>query len=169
VLLGFTDGVLTALVLASGTISGSVHGWPGVLLAIKVGVFAFTSGFFVYFVSRFFELRHKLLEVGRQLSVTDRRALLSTSLGRTATLDSAIGAVTASCCSFLGGAFPLTIAALVPEIGAMGLLTALAILGIMGLALGRMTMGSPLVWAAGMVVGGGVVAAIGAQLRLLSG
>jgi VIT1/CCC1 family predicted Fe2+/Mn2+ transporter len=163
--MGVCDGILLALTLMAGRLLGGDGGERG--LALRVAVAAFASGGFVFFVARYAELREELVRAGEQLNLPDDRPLSRTRLGRAA-LSNAIGeAAIAGGSSFIGAVLPMALGYVLPGPGWLAVALPVAFLGVLGVALARVTRGAPATWAGGLIVGGIVISAIGATLRLV--
>jgi VIT1/CCC1 family predicted Fe2+/Mn2+ transporter len=166
VAMGLADGILTALLLASGRLLAGGHGVDG-SLAMKVAIYALATSGFVFFVGRYAELRGRLIHAERQLNLTSRGHLATTRLGR-AVLRDALGDAAASGAScFAGALLPLSLSAELPSAPLLAVLVPIGMLGVMGFVLAKSLGGSPLHWIAGLVVGGGVMTALGWKLDLM--
>lgn len=163
--MGVCDGILLALTLLAGRLLDGAGADLG--LAIRVAVAALASGGFVFFVARYAELREELVRSGMQLNLPTDRLLARTRLGRAA-LRSAVGqALIAGVSSFVGALLPMTLGSLLPGPTWLAVAVPVALLGILGAILARVTRGVPATWAVGLVVGGIVISGIGATLRLV--
>jgi predicted membrane protein (TIGR00267 family) len=164
--LGFSDGILTALTLAAGRLTSD--GRPMTFsLALRLAMAALASGAFVFFVARYAELRRELIRAERQLNITTHGQLATSHLGKTVFWEGVAAAVISSLAAFLGALTPLTVAAVFPRHGWVSILTALVSLALLGVGLARVVHGRVLHWAVGLVLGGGVLSVIGAYLRIV--
>lgn len=164
--LGVTDGILNALTLSASAI---LDGAPGQLtssLALRVGVAALVTAAFTMFVADYADRRAHLVRASKQLNLTGRGRLAETRLGKLAMRDSAIAMVVAAASSFAGATAPLIIGVLVPSASWLVLIITIAGLAVLGWLLGRLVAGRPIMWAAGMFLGGIVVTLIGLELHL---
>jgi len=164
--LGFTDGSLTALTLASGKLLGG-HGAITVDLALRVALAAAASGAFVFFVARYSQLRGQLVHSERVLSLSARGSIAKTRLGRAVLAEAARDAGITTAASFPGALVPLAASALLPGPAWLGIAVSLALLGLMGLGLARALSGNPVRWALGLVAGALVLTLLGAQLQVV--
>jgi hypothetical protein len=129
--MGLADGMLTALLLASGRLLGRGDPIDGGL-ALRVAVGAMATGAFIFYVGRYAELRGTLIRAEQQLNLTSRGKLATTRLGRAvlheAVRDSAVSGVS----SFAGALLALLLAVGLPSAPALarmipvGMLAAMA-------------------------------------------
>ncbi len=136
------------------------------MLAVRVGVVACATAAFTLFVADYTERRTRLLWASMQLNLTDPGRLAATNLGRTVLRESATAASVASVASFVGAALPLAFGALLPIPPWLILAIAVALLCILGWAIGSMLSSSRVRWAVGMLLGGILITAIGAVLDI---
>ncbi len=163
---GLIDGILTALVLAGGTIVDPTA--PLTLsLALRVCAASALSGLFVFFVATYAELRGELVRSERELNLSRRGHFATTRLGRQVLGDSVRGAATASAATLVGALFPLGVGLLFPADPWTGILAAILALAALGVGMARYTHGSPVVWTAGLIVMGLLLAFAGIELHLL--
>jgi predicted membrane protein (TIGR00267 family) len=164
--LGFSDGILTALTLAAGRLTGGAE--PVTFsLALRLGIAALASGAFVFFVARYAELRRGLIRAEHQLNITGHGQLATSHLGKTVFWEGVTAALASSVAAFLGALLPLMIAAIYPRHGWASILIALIALALLGVGLARVVHGRVLRWSAGLVIGGGVLSVIGAFLKIV--
>ena len=162
--LGVSDGILTALILAGGTVlrgSGLT-----LTLALRVAAVAFVSIVFAMFVAEYSQYRSELARAGRQLNLTTSGRLATTHLGRAVLRDAMIGALLASVASFIGAVVPLAIGAVLPGASWVALVVALAALGGLGIVLASSVGGRRFLWAVSLIIAGAVVLVIGVQLDI---
>jgi predicted membrane protein (TIGR00267 family) len=166
VVLGLSDGVLTALTLAAGSVLN-----PGrhiaMNMALRIAVSAFASGAFVFFVARYSQLRSELVNAERQLNLTSHGRLAASKLGRDVLREAVLSASLSSIASFVGAMIPLAVAALFPAHGWAALAAALVTLALLGAGLAKVSFGSPLYWSTTLVVGGVALSILGVQLRIV--
>jgi VIT1/CCC1 family predicted Fe2+/Mn2+ transporter len=163
--MGVCDGILLALTLLAGRLLDG--GGADLGLAIRVAVASLASGGFVFFVARYAELREELVRSGMQLNLPADRLLARTRLGRAVLRRAFAQAAIAGGSSFVGALLPMTVACLLPGPTWLALAVPVALLGILGAVLARVTRGVPATWAVGLVAGGIVISGIGATLRLV--
>ena len=166
VVLGLSDGVLTALTLATGSLVD-----PGrhisMSMAMRISASAFATGAFVFLVARYSQLRAELVVAERQLNLTSHGRLASSKLGRAILREAILAAALSSVSSFVGAMIPLIVAALVPAHGWAALMAALITLALLGAGLAKVSFGSPWYWSSTLVAGGVVLSILGAQLRIV--
>lgn len=162
--LGFTDGVLNALVLAStALLDGS---GISAELGLRVGCVALVTAAFTVYVAEYAELRSRLSRSTKKLNLTTRGHLAATRLGRQVQVEGSQSAAVACVSSFVGAVVPLLVAGAVPAASWIGLPVALALLAVLGAVLAGTVEGQRWRWSAGLVVAGAAVAAIGSQLNI---
>lgn len=163
-MLGITDGVLTALALAAGAILRGTADGVGADLAMRVGVVSCVTAAFTLFVADYAERRSRLVRASRQLNLTEPGRLAATNLGRIVVRESATAAAVASVASFAGAALPLLLGAVLPT--PPWVTIAIAVLGALGWCIGAMLSAGRTRWTVAMLLGGVVVAVIGAVLDI---
>jgi len=164
--LGITDGVLTALALAAGAILRGTADGVGADLAMRVGVVSCVTAAFTLFVADYAERRSRLVRASRQLNLTEPGRLAATNLGRIVVRESATAAAVASVASFAGAALPLLLGAVLPTPPWVTIAIAIAVLGALGWCIGAMLSAGRTRWTVAMLLGGVVVAVIGAVLDI---
>jgi predicted membrane protein (TIGR00267 family) len=163
---GLCDGILTALILASGTLFHPESSMS-LGLSLRVATAAAVAGAFVFFVAHYAELRSELVRAERQLNLLSRGRFAATRLGQAVLRESFIGAMIASVCTFVGALIPL-LASMAPSGPVwLGAAVGIATLALLGFILGRTVYGKPSRWALGLAVAGTLVACIGMQLRIV--
>lgn len=163
--LGISDGILNALILASGTVLRGVGLSLG--LSIRVGVVALCSSLVTVFVAEYTAYRSDLIQAERQLLFTRSGRLAATSLGRAVLRDAFAAAAVAGIASFAGAALPLVIGAMVPSASWTALVASVMALGLLGLALATHVGGRRSLWATGLVISGIIVTIVGAKVDLV--
>ncbi len=165
-MLGFIDGILTALTLTAGRLlePGATADYG---LALRVAIASFASGIFVFFVAKYAELRGKLLRQGRELNLASSKKLINTVLGRKILVSSFVDAAISGVAGFVGAYFPLLIAAIIPTLPWFTFSISLAILGVVGFILGREVGKRPILWIIGLLAGGIIITAIGVELHIV--
>jgi VIT1/CCC1 family predicted Fe2+/Mn2+ transporter len=166
IVLGLSDGVLTALILATGRLVDPGRHIP-MNMALRISASAFATGAFVFFVARYSQLRAELVVAERQLNLTSHGRLASSKLGRAIFSEAIVAASLSSLSSFVGAMIPLSVAALVPAHGWAALAAALVTLALLGAGLAKVCFGRPLYWSSTLVAGGVVLSILGAQLRIV--
>lgn len=166
VVLGLSDGVLTALTLATGSLVDPER-HIAMSMAMRISASAFATGAFVFFVARYSQLRAELVVAERQLNLTSHGRLASSKLGRAVLREAIAAALLSSVSSFVGAMIPLLVAALVPSHGWAALAAALVTLALLGAGLAKVSLGSPLYWSSTLVAGGVLLSVLGAELRIV--
>ncbi len=166
IVMGLADGILTALLLASGRLLG--RGKPvNLSLAIRVAIGALATSGFILYIGRFAELRCRLVRAERELNLVRRGRLATTQLGRAVLLESVSDAVISGTFSFAGSLPPLVLAIALPANPFISVVIPIALLGVMGFVLGKAVSGSPILWAICLLFGGAVITFLGYWLRLV--
>jgi predicted membrane protein (TIGR00267 family) len=163
--LGISDGILTALTLASGRLlTGDA---PELVLGFKIAAAASLSGVFVFCTAEYARLRHELIDAERQLNLTSHGRLATSHLGRAIRRETAAAAIISSLASFVGAFFPLAIGAFVPQPPWLSLAAAIAALGLLGGFLAYSLYANVAIWAATLMLGGLALAIAGAALHIV--
>jgi len=165
-ILGFSDGILTALTLAAGRLTNAAQPVT-VGLGLRIGAGALFSGAFVFFVARYTELRNELIRSERQLNLTSHGRLAASRLGSAVLYEAIQAGATSSVASFCGALIPLMAAAIAPHHRWTSILAALLTLAALGLGLARAVHGSTLRWVSSLVLGGGLLSLLGVFLKIV--
>lgn len=162
--LGLSDGLLTALTLEAASLTG--RGRVSLLLSVRVGCVALVTSAFTVFVADYADRRAELIRASRQLNLTRRGQLATTRLGRLAVTRSLAAMAAASTSSFLGAVLPLLFGALLPGPAWTVIVLVIAALTALGAVLARLLAGPVAWWSTAMGLGGGAVTWIGIQLHI---
>lgn len=166
IVMGLVDGILTALLLATGRLLG--RGEPvNLSLAIRVAIGALATSGFIFYIGRYAGLRGRLVRAERELNLVRRGRLATTQLGRAVLLEAISDAVISGTFSFAGALLPLVLAVALPANPLISIVIPIALLGMMGFVLGKAVSGSSVLWAICLLFGGGVIAILGYALRLV--
>jgi len=166
VVIGLMDGILTALALAAARIISA--GDPITLdLAARISTGAAISGLFIFFVAEYTRQRADLVSAEMHLRLSSEGKLAVGALGRSAFNRAVRGAAISGVCSFMGALLPLLPAALFPRLAWLALVAAFLALAALGIGLARVASASPIRWAVGLLVIGGVLAFIGNWLHIV--
>jgi VIT1/CCC1 family predicted Fe2+/Mn2+ transporter len=164
--IGLTDGILTALTLASGRVLNSSE--PITTgLALRISAASSVSGVFVFFTAEYIRLRGGLVHVERELSLASRGHLAVTRLGMAILRETVWGAAISSACNFVGALLPLLAGALLPTFSWVAVAVGLLALGVLGLVAARSIYGSPIIWVVALILAGGVLTLVGLKLRIV--
>jgi predicted membrane protein (TIGR00267 family) len=165
--LGLCEGIITVLTLATKLLVKS-----GALVtlgfAVRVSLVSLITGLFVYFISQYSELRRELLHLELEINLTDRGHLATTQLGKKIINEAIIMTLVGSVFAFLGSFIPLLIAILVQSHKWASLVSAVVLLGILGIFLANLVHGSKVRWILSLIISGLLVAYIGLQLDIVS-
>jgi predicted membrane protein (TIGR00267 family) len=136
-------------------------------LALRVAVATLVSGGFVFFVAKYAELRGQLLQAEKELNLASSGKLATTALGRKVLLTAINDAIISGSSAFIGAFLPLLIAAIDPYLPWLTLSVSIAILAIFGFILGKTVGRYPIIWSFALIVGGGLIVAIGIELHII--
>lgn len=162
---GFSEGILTALVLGAGHLAPG-HEPIHLGLALRISSAAALTGFFIFGVAHYADLRGELIEAERQLNLTRHGRLAATRLGRAAFIEAAAGAAVASTSTFLGAMMPLTVAAFFPQPPWIPIGSALAALALLGYLLALAVYGRPVRWVMALTAGGVALGYLGMRMNI---
>lgn len=166
VVLGLTDGILTALTLAAGQLT-ELSGPMPLAHALDIATAALVSGAFVFYVARYAQLRRELVHAQRQLNILTRGRLASTRLGHSVLKEALVAAVVSSLASFGGALIPLLGGALLPWFRWGSATTSMAALGVLGIGLAHDVHGRYWLWCSALVAGGLIVTVVGIELHIV--
>jgi len=162
--LGFADGIINALTLASATV---IHGTGLTLgLALRVGAVALISSVFTVFVAEYGQLRAELARAEHELSFTHSGRLAAGHLGRQVAREATVNSAIAGGASFIGAFTPLLIGAAIAAYRWSALIVSVAALGALGGALATAVGGKRRRWIITMMVMGIAVAVAGTYLNI---
>lgn len=164
IVVGLTDGILTALTLASGHLLTSTRPTWGLSLRIAAG--SAICGIFVFFTAEYARLRGELLHAERQLNLSSSGQFVTSQLGKQVRADALASAVISSTANFLGALFPLCLGSMMPGRALLAVVPPIAALGVLGIALAKIVMGNTLIWIAALVASGVALSLIGAWLHI---
>ena len=166
VVLGLTDGILTALTLAAGQLTEPSFQMP-IGRALRIAAAALVSGAFVFYVAHYAQLRRELLRAEKQLNVLSSGHLATTRLGRSVLIEAVSTAVLSSTASFAGALIPLVSDVLLPQFRWGAVAASIVALGFLGIGLARSVRGSYYRWCIGLMVGGLLVSVVGVKLHIV--
>ncbi len=163
---GTANGILNALVLTAHRLADIAAG-STLNLAVRVVVSAFVSTAFVYFVTRYAELRGELVHAEQELNLTEHGRLATTHLGRAVRLQALRGTLRAAVPSAGGALIPVAAAAVSGGHPWIGIVTGLAALSALGLGLGELLYArQPWHWALGLGTAGACASIAGIWLQI---
>lgn len=164
IVIGFTDGILTALTLASGHL---IHGQRATAnLALRVAAGSAICGVFVFFTAEYARLRGDLLHAEKQLNLVTRGVFATAHLGKQIRREAFSAAMLSSTANFLGAFFPLLIGIFLPGATYFALLPPVLALSFLGAALAYTIHGRYLLWIASLAIAGLVFSFIGVLLHI---
>lgn len=161
---GPVDGILTALTLSAGRMLTSAGRQIDMSLALRIALAASLSGSFVYFVAEYARLRGELIDGERHLNLASRGRFATSRLGTAVLRDAFQGAAISGVTGFLGALFPLALGALFVNRQWLTLVSAIVVLGALGIMVARSVLGRPLAWALALMATGMLLTAIGVVL-----
>jgi predicted membrane protein (TIGR00267 family) len=162
--IGPMDGMLTALTFAAGHLFEPGHPVDTYLM-VRIAVAAAASGGFVFFVAEYARLRGELVHAEQHLTLTRARRLAQSHLGATVLFEAFRGALVATVSSFVGALLPAILGMLFAAAWTTPAI-AVIILGLLGVVIARAARGNPIYWAAGAMITGVLVTAIGVFLDI---
>lgn len=163
---GLTDGVLTALTLASGRLFAAT-GSITIGLSFRIAIAASLSGMFIFFTAEYARLRGELVHAAKQLNLASHGHLATTQLGKAVRHDAASAALVSSACNFCGAIFPLLVGVVFPVPRWLPIATAIAALGILGAALANTVYGNVIRWSVALMISGAISACIGIRIHIV--
>jgi VIT1/CCC1 family predicted Fe2+/Mn2+ transporter len=163
--LGFTDGIITALMISSYLILNDLH--MTFLLALRISTGSAAVGTFSYFIASFASNRADLSRVSRHMNPSGQGRKISRTLLNDAYRASMSGTILSGACSFLGSMIPLG-AYSISSSSIIVLIVTEVSLSILGYSLSRSLKGSPIPWITGMFAFGVVVILIGLYVRIIA-
>jgi VIT1/CCC1 family predicted Fe2+/Mn2+ transporter len=166
--LGITDGILTALTLASARIiqANSHHSFP-LSLAVRVATASALAGGVVFFTAELAQRNFELVHAERELNLAARGYLATTRLGHFVLVESLGAATVVTASTFLGAFLPLLLGATFREFPWTPIGFAIALLGILGALIGRVTYRSKFRWATALMGTGGALTFLGVWLHIV--
>jgi predicted membrane protein (TIGR00267 family) len=163
--IGISDGILTALTLASGRLLTGKP--PTVELGLKISAASALCSIFVFCTAEYARLRGQLIHAERELNLTSHGRLAATHLGRAIRRETIASATISSLANFVGAFIPLLIGALFPRSAWLAVAVAVAALGLLGGALAYSIHRNLLGWALALAISGMLLALVGAELNVV--
>jgi VIT1/CCC1 family predicted Fe2+/Mn2+ transporter len=165
--IGPVDGILTALTLAAGRFTAQARPLE-LSLAVRIALAASLSGGFVFFVAEYARLRGQLVHAEQHLNLAAAGRLARSHLGSDVLRESLRGALVAAATGFGGAMPPLALGVFFPAVSwlAMAMAMAIAVLGLLGIAVARAVHGSPAYWAIALMAAGVLLSAAGIVLHV---
>ena len=163
--LGFTDGIITALMISSYLILND-RSMP-VELALRISTGSAAVGTFSYFIASFASNRAELTRISKHMNPSRPSGKVSGSLLNDVYLDSLVGTVVSGASSFLGSMIPLGAYSLSSSRLIVLVVTQVS-LAVLGYSLSRTLKSNSVAWIAGMFAFGVVVILIGLYVKIIA-
>jgi VIT1/CCC1 family predicted Fe2+/Mn2+ transporter len=163
--IGLSDGIITALILASGGIIGKST--IDIFEAFKISFGSAFAGAFSYFIAQYAGLNEELHRTALQLNLKSTDYLLRGHLGIEIFIESLLGAFIAAFFGFLGALIPLSSSLIVRGNEIIPLSLSYTSLAILGLFISKSTAGRARFWIIVMVTVGIIVTIAGFELKLI--
>lgn len=164
--IGLTDGILTALTLSSGKLFTSDENITFGLGA-RIAMASALSGIFVFYTAEYARLRRQLVHASKQLNLASHGHLATTQLGKTVRRDAITAALLSAACNFLGAAFPLFVGVFFPAKRWLTVVISIIALGSLGAALAHTVCGNLIRWSIALMLSGAASAIIGIELHIV--
>ena len=165
-ILGLTDGILTALTLAAGRLLRSSQEVPP-FLALRIATASAFAGGIVFLAAELARRNYELVHAERQLNLRSHGYLATTRLGHFVMMESAAASVIAIAANFLGALTPFLIGITARQTGWAPVCFAILMLGLLGLTIAKITYRRTLLWAVGLMLAGLALTALGYWLQIV--
>ena len=133
--IGLSDGIITALILASGGIIGKST--IDLFEAFKISFGSAFAGAFSYFIAQYAGLNEELHRTALQLNLKSTNYLLKGHLGIEIFVESLLGAFIAAFFGFLGALIPLSSSLIIKNNIELPLFLSYASLAVLGLFISK--------------------------------
>jgi VIT1/CCC1 family predicted Fe2+/Mn2+ transporter len=163
--IGLSDGIITALILASGGIL--IRGSIDLFEAFKISFGSAFAGAFSYFIAQYAGLNEELHRTALQLNLKSTDYLLRGHLGIEIFSESLVGALIAALFGFLGALIPLSSSLIIKGNIVIPLSISYFSLAVLGLFISKTTAGRARFWVIVMVIVGIIVTVAGYELKLI--
>jgi predicted membrane protein (TIGR00267 family) len=167
VVMGFVDGILTVLTLATGRILNNSHEDFSFSLAIRVALVTSLSGICVFFISQYSRERQRLIVAEKELNLSAHGKFATTNLGKKIFTETFQSMMITGLCSFIGSFIPISGAVFFPDAAWISIALALLILGTMGFGVSKLVYGKSYLWVLSLIFIGVFVSFIGYQLHVI--
>jgi VIT1/CCC1 family predicted Fe2+/Mn2+ transporter len=164
IVVGLTDGIFTALTLASGHLVAGVK--PTLGLSLRVALGSAICGVFVFFTAEYARLRGELIHAELQLNLSNRGTFATSQLGKKVRLEAFGSASISSAANFLGALFPLSLGSLIPGPAILAIVPSIIALGVLGMALAHIVRGKAIIWISVLVTSGIALCILGVWLHI---
>lgn len=163
--IGLADGIITALVLVTGSILSGQGIGPG--LSERVAFGSAFVGTFSFFIAEYSRLRGEINKTSRQLNLSSPRLLLKGKIGRDIFIEAIVGTSLSGVCGFVGAGIPLFINYLFPTHGYISIISAILAMGALGAGIGKAVSGRYALWIVTMLILATIIAVVGNFLRIV--
>jgi len=159
-ILGVIEGIILAMGLGAKMLLAPGGVTPSNVI-LNAGILAAVIDLITSFFTELYQERAQLLNIQRQMVISQRGWFLRTSLYQHALSRVAQRSTTYSIAAFAGASIPLLPIYVLPNLPLLGLLLPLSLLFVLGFLMGKSAAGSPLIWGTGMVAAGLIVTVVG--------
>jgi hypothetical protein len=135
--LGLTDGILTALTLAAGSIIGSKTGLS-ISLGLRVASASALAGGVVFLTAELARRNHELVHAEQQLNLMSHGRLATTRLGHFVVVESSKATIVVVASNFLGALLPFLVG-LISKSTLIPIYSAVIMLGALGVTIAMVT------------------------------
>ncbi len=164
--LGFTDGIITSLMIAARLIF--LHQPLALSLAFRIAIGSASVGAFSYFIATFASNRASLTRLSRQLNPSSPWKLFKGNLPNEVLIESIIGTTISGLSGFLGSLIPLGTFSITNSNVLVSLIATEAAMGVLGYSLSLSFDGRRIPWTSGMILFGIAVMLIGSYVKIIS-
>ncbi|WP_393972189.1 hypothetical protein OXIME_000805 [Oxyplasma meridianum] len=163
--IGLADGIITALMLVTGSILSGQGISPGLSERVVLGS-AFV-GVFSFFIAEYSSLRGEINKASRQLNLSSPRSLLKGKIGRDIFIEALVSTSISGVCGYVGAGIPLFINYLFPKNGLIPIISAILAMGALGAGIAKAVSGRYTLWIVAMLIVATLIAIIGNFLRIV--
>ncbi|WP_241760306.1 hypothetical protein [Thermoplasma volcanium] len=164
VTLGLSDGIITALMIASARIASNTP--VSLYEALRISFGSSLVGAFSYFVAEYSRLRGEIVRISRQLTMVSPWKLIHTRIGHSILIESLEGTTLSGFSGFAGALIPLASDVYLHQLGEVPFVISIAALSILGIGLARSISGHYATWALGMALLGVLMSYVGLILHI---
>ena len=166
IVVGLTDGIITALIFTAGKIL-HVGGNIGPGLAIRIAVGVALPSVFTFYVAEYSRLRRELVHASRELNLSSPVHLINSQLGWIIIRKALVVTLVGTVAGFAGALLPLFVSVITPGSTWLPIAAAILALGAFGVGLAISVYGKPVYWMAALVVAGVLVTIVGRGLHIV--
>ncbi len=165
IVLGLTDGILTALTLAAGLIVES-RNRVSLPVGLRVAVASALAGGVVFFTAELARRNQELVHAEQQLNLSSHGRLAATRLGHFVLVESSKATIVVIASNFFGALSPFLVS-LISQFRWVPIYFSIVLLGILGLTIATATYRSKILWTGSLMIAGGALTALGLWLRIV--